>query len=328
MNLLVTAPMMEKDLETLKTKFNNILYKPWTENGAGYSAADTLSLLKEAKADAMISELDDVNDAVLDAYHNLHFIGDCRANPANISLAGANKYRIPVICTPARNAQAVAELLVGLLVSFLRNVPASLKWIENGCWKPGETPYYKFMGNEICGKKIGFVGFGAVGRTTAHILAAFGATVSYYDPYVLDTPEHYEKQTLEALFENSDIVSIHLPVLPSTRGMVNSTLLNSMKPTAVFVNTARSAVVDMQALREVLSAKKIRGAVIDVYDHEPPKDEDLQLMQMDNVLATPHICGATYEVTDHQSQIITDRILQWLSGSEQAAVVFNKEVLQ
>ncbi len=327
MNILVTAPMREQDLAQLRTMFDTVTYKPWTENGTGWDAQTTLSLLQESKADAFISELDDVSKEVLDAYHGLKFIGDCRAVPANIDIETATKYGIPVLCTPGRNAQAVAELLVGMLVCFMRNVQPSIRWIEEGKWVPGTTPYYEFMGNEICGKKIGFVGFGAVGRATAKILNAFGAEIAYYDPYVFETPEGYQKCELEPLMAESDIVSIHLPVLPSTKGMIGAELLGKMRSDAVLVNTSRSAVMDMQALAQVLKEKKIRGAVLDVYDHEPPQDTDLEIMAMDNVLATPHICGATYEVTDHQSRIILANIQKWFAGEDLPRIVFNKGVL-
>lgn len=328
MKILVTAPMRTQDLKELDMLFDEVVYKPWTLIGEGYDAETTLMMLKESEADAMISELDDINAEVLDAYHDLAFLGDCRANPANIDLTAASKYNIPVICTPARNAQAVAELLVGSLISFMRNVPKAQKWMENGEWVPGTTPYYLFMGHEIQGKKIGFVGFGAVGRASAHLLNAFGTEIVYYDPYVLSTPEGFKKVELNELFSTCDIVSVHLPVLPSTKGMINTELLEKMKPDAIFVNTSRSAVVDMDALLKILKECRISGAVIDVYDHEPPKEKDLEIMSLDNVFATPHICGATYEVTDHQSEIILNGIKKWFANEDLERIVFNKDVLK
>lgn len=327
MNILITAPMRKKDLEELQLIFEEVTYKPWTLIGTGYDAETTLRMLNEAKADAFISELDDVNEYVINSYPNLKFIGDCRANPANIDLKAASAHKIPVICTPARNAEAVAELLVGTLICFMRNVQAALKWVADGAWVEGTTPYYLFMGHEIQGKKIGFVGFGAVGRATARILRSFGAEICYYDPYVNSTPENDAKKELNEIFAECDIVSIHLPVLPSTRGMITKELLASMKPDGIFVNTSRSAVVDSNALLEILKEKKIAGAVIDVYDHEPPAESDLELMRLENVLATPHICGSTYEVTDHQSEIVLQGIKKWLKKEDVERVVFNKDIL-
>ena len=137
--------------------------------------------------------------------------------------------------------------------------------------------------------------------------------VSYTHLFVKDS---YKKCELEEIFENSDFVSIHLPVLDSTKGMINAELFARMKETAIFVNTARSAVVDKPALMEALKTKKIRGAILDVLEVEPPTEEALEIARLDNVLLTPHICGATYEVTDHQSRIMTDRIDAWMKENK------------
>lgn len=330
MKLMITAPMLKDDMEKLRGSFADIVYYPWTENGTGtgYREQAILKLLEEEKPDALISELDEITARVLQEYDKLQLIGDCRANPANIDISSCNERKIPVICTPARNAQAVAELLVGLLINFYRNVQPAVKWMKDGKWEKGILPYSIFMGNELCEKQVGFVGFGAVGRTTAQLLKAFGCEISYYDPYVEAKEHSYVKKDLEAIFTESDIVSIHLPVLDSTKGMIGEKLIDSMKKDAVFVNTARSAVIDSKALLKALEEKRIRGAVLDVLDHEPPTEEDLRFAQLENVLVTPHICGASYEVANHQSHIISDRILQWIQKKDPEKVLFNPQILQ
>lgn len=329
MKLMVTAPMLDIDMKRLGKYFEKISYYPWNENGkgTGYSEDEILQLLYKEQPDALISELDEITERVLTEYDKLKVIGDCRANPANIDVKACNEKRIPVICTPARNAQAVAELLVGLLINFYRNVQPAVAWMKDGQWKEGVLPYGIFMGNELCERKVGFVGFGAVGRTTAHILHAFGCEISYYDPFVETDADGAQKKDLESIFEESDIVSIHLPVLESTKGMINADMIGRMKPDAVFVNTARSAVIDSTALLEALEKKKIRGAVLDVLDHEPPTEEDMRFAGMENVLLTPHICGASFEVANHQSHIICDRMEKWLNNENAEKVLFNPQVL-
>ena len=286
-----------------------------------------MRLLNEHKANALVTELDDVNASVLEAYHDLAFIGDCRANPVNVDICTATKYGIPVLCTPARNAQAVAELLVGCLVALMRNLPAAFEWIKRGEWVEGTMPYRQFMGHEISGKAVGFVAMGAVGRATARILEAFGAKIVYCDPYVTLPQQNYQKVGLEQLFASCDIVSVHLPVLPETRGLITENLIASMKADAIFVNTSRSAVVDMTGLARCLREKKIAGAVLDVYDCEPPAEADMRIIQLENVVATPHICGATFEVADHQSMIMLERIQKWFRREDMETIVFNKDVL-
>lgn len=318
MKLLVTALMIHECLEELESYFSQVIYKPWTtqDSGSGFNESEILEMLNTYEPDALITELDDINVNVLKSYQKLKFIGDCRANPANIDVEVCTELGIPVLCTPARNAQAVAELLVGLLINFYRNVQDSIKWIENGRWiQGGEEPYHLFMGNELSGKNIGFVGFGAVGQTTARILEGFDCKISFYDPYVDDVKSVYKKCDIKDIFVDSDVISIHLPVLDSTLKMINEDLLGVMKEEAVFVNTARSAVIDMEALKSVLERKRIKGAILDVLDNEPPTLKDLEIAKLPNVLLTPHICGASFEVAAHQSYIITEQIKQWMKAN-------------
>jgi len=327
MKLLVRAPIIEKRLKELQTYFDPVVYEPWTITGERYYEDEMLEALKEHQPDVLITELDRITEKVLSNYNQLKAIGDCRANPANIDVDACTKAGVPILCTPARNAQAVAEMIVGLLINYMRNILPAVEWIKNGEWIEGTTPYYLWMGNELQGKKIGFVGFGAVGRATAKLLEAFGCCIYYYDPYVDFVKDNYIKCSINEIFENSDVISIHLPVLDSTIKMINSDLLLKMKKTAIFVNTARSAVVDNEALIEVLEKNRIKGAILDVLEIEPPTKEILEIGRLPNVLLTPHICGATYEVTDHQSDIITERLIKWLKREELEEIIYNKSVL-
>lgn len=326
MKLFVRAPMSEKRLEELRGVFQEVVYDPWNTTGERYYEDKMLEALLDVQPDVLITELDRITEKVLTGYPHLKAIGDCRAAPANIEIDACTKHNIPVLCTPARNAQAVAEMLVGLLLMHMRNIAPSIQWVKDGKWIEGTTPYYEWMGNELQGKSVGFVGFGAVGRAAAKLLEAFGCEIYYYDPYV--TMEQYHKQELSELFQTCDIVSIHLPVLDATKRIIDATLLQSMKEGAIFVNTARSAVVDMQALTQIASTSKLKGIILDVLESEPPTKEELEILTYPNVLLTPHICGATYEVTNHQSDIITERLIKWLRKEDLSNIVFNRAVLQ
>lgn len=326
MKVLVRAPFSQRRLEDLKSMFDEVKYDPWNATGQWYNDAETLELLQREQPDVFITELDRVQEQTLNHYGKLKVLGVCRANPANVDVKKCTEKKLPILCTPARNAQAVAECLVGELICFMRHIHIAADWERQGNWKPGTTPYCMFTGNEIHGKKIGFVGFGAVGKAAAKLLRAFHAEIVFYDPFV-EAFEDYEKVTLEEVFRSCDIVSIHLPVLPSTEKMINAELLNMMKPNAIFVNTARSAVVDMDALYQVVHSKKIKGAVMDVMDHEPPTEDDMARWSQENVLLTPHICGASYEVSDHHSDIMIQRLDSWLKQENMKQIVFNKDVL-
>ena len=328
MKVYVRAPMSDKRLRELREIFKEVVYEPWNDTGERYYESEMLAHLLKVKPDILITELDRITDKVLDGYNGLQVIGDCRANPANIDINACNRHKIPVLCTPARNCQAVAEMLVGLLINFMRNILPAVQWAKEGNWKEGTTPYYLWMGNELQGKTVGFVGFGAVGHTAANLLKSFGCDILYYDPFVKADEDAFRRVGLEDIFRFSDIVSIHLPVNASTRNMIDRKLLSLMKSTAIFVNTARSAVVDNDALLEILKSNKIRGAILDVLPQEPPKAEEFNKFDLPNVLLTPHICGASYEVTDHQSDIIVDRLRNWMLKRDLERTVFNYKELE
>ena len=155
----------------------------------------------------------------------------------------------------------------------------------------------------------------------------FDCDICFYDPFIPNDIGHYKKTELEKIFAECDIVSLHLPVTDETRGMIDENLLRSMKPTALFVNSARSAVVDTKALIKLLNDKAIAGAIIDVLDTEPPTAEDLQIAYCPNTILTPHIGGSSFEVTVHQADILNERIRQWLKGENLERIVFNRAVL-
>lgn len=326
MKVYVRAPYKEACLEELKTMFDEVVYEPWTETGERYYEDEMLEHLQEVKPDVLITELDRVTEKVLSGYDGLKAIGDCRGNPANIDVAACTAHNVPILCTPARNRQAVAEMVVGMILAYERNLVPSVQWVKDGGWVQGTTPYYLWMGHELLGKKVGIIGFGGIGRVVAKILDAFGCDISFYDPFVEGDQGDYHKKTLEEIFAESDIITIHVNVTPETRGMVSAPLLKSMKENAVFVNAARSALVDNEALLELLENKKIGGAVVDVLDTEPPTEADLRFAKLDNVLLTPHTCGATFEVTDHQSEILNASFKSWLAGENLERIVFNKEL--
>lgn len=326
MKVYVRAPYPEKNLNELKTMFDEVVYEPWTETGERYYEDEMLENLLKVQPDVLITELDRVTEKVLGGYKGLKFIGDCRATPANLDVAACTRAGVPVLCTPGRNNQAVAELVAALIIMHMRHGLESIQWVKDGKWVEGTTPYFLWMGNELQGKRVGLVGFGAVSQALAKILDGFECDVCYYD-YKGRAYGHYTPLSLEELFATCDVVSLHLPVSDSTRGIVTEKLLRSMKKTALFVNAGRSALVDTEALINVLNEKAIAGAVIDVLDNEPPTAKDLEILNCPNTIVTPHICGASYEVTNHQADILNARLKQFVAGENLERIVYNKDVL-
>ena len=327
MKIYVRAPYSESRLEELRGMFDEVVYEPWNDSGERFYEDEMLENLQRVQPDALITELDKITEKVLAGYNKLQFIGDCRAVPANIDVDACTAAGVPIICTPGRNNQAVAEMVVALVVAQMRNLLPAIQWAKDGKWVEGTTPYFLWMGHELQGRKVGFVGFGAVGKAAAKIFDGFDCDISFYDPFIPGDVGHWKKSDLESIFANCDVVSIHLPVTPETTGMIGEKLLRSMKPTALFVNSARSAVVDMPALISLLNDKAIAGAVIDVLDTEPPTAEDLAIAYCPNTILTPHIGGSSFEVTNHQADIMNERIQQWFKGENLERIIFNRAVL-
>ncbi len=330
MKILVTSPYNEGGLEELKEYFGEVIYNPWKPHGRAFNESELLDLLKETGAEALVTEHDQVTEKVINENPHLKFIGVCRGTPSNVSLETASAHDIPVFYTPARNAQAVAELFIANVITFMRDTLYAVDWLRSGKWDAGaHTSYLIFKGNELAGKKVGFVGFGAIGQLIASMIKSYPCEISYYDPYVSqeDFPD-YTKQSLEDLFADNDVVSVHLPVTEETKGLINADLFNRMKSDAIFVNTARAIVVDRNALYEVLEQKKIKGAILDVFDNEPPDELDYKIIRSQNVLPTPHIAGATHEVEDHHVRIMNQALKEWhVDGKVDFKRLANRTVL-
>jgi D-3-phosphoglycerate dehydrogenase len=315
MRILITAPYNEPGRHLLSQRFGEVVYKEWKENGRAFNEQELNQLLAETGADALITEHDEVTANVIQTNPRLQFIGVCRGTPSNVDLEAAKQYNIPVFHTPARNAQAVAEMFIANVINLMRNTIPSWQWLTGYNWGEGaHTSYLQFKGNEMAGKTIGMVGFGAVGRRIAEMVKPFPCKVKFYDPYVESAGPDYEQVDIETVFKTCDIVSIHLPVTKQTVGMIDDKLISLMKPDSIFVNTARASVVKRDDLLYAIENNKIRGAVLDVFDHEPPDEKDYRLINHPNVFATPHTAGATHEVEDHHVNILNEKILSWAAA--------------
>jgi D-3-phosphoglycerate dehydrogenase len=320
MRILITAPYNQKGQDILSAKFGEVIYKEWKGNGRAFNEAELNQLLDDTKADALITEHDLVTANVINAHPNLLFIGVCRGTPSNVDLKAAAANGIPVFHTPARNAQAVAEMFIANVINLMRNTIPSWQWLTGKNWGEGaHTSYLQFKGNEMAGKTVGMVGFGAVGQRIAEMLKCFPCDIKFYDPYMETSNPDYQKTSLADVFENSDIVSIHLPVNEQTIGMIDKNLISKMRPGAIFVNTARASVVKRDDLLYALENNLIGGAILDVFDFEPPDETDYKLINHPRVLATPHTAGATHEVEDHHVDILNKRIFDWAASKQVGA---------
>ncbi|MFP3683135.1 NAD(P)-dependent oxidoreductase [Bacillus sp. SIMBA_026] len=274
MTVLITAPYHDEGLKELTELFGRTVHRPWKKHGRDYREDELIRMIQETNASGLITELDEVSERVIDILPDSAFIGN--------------------------------------VISFLRHTYSSHQWLKDGKWNGDYLQaYVKFRGNELTGKTVGLIGFGAVGQRIARLLAAFDCKVLYYDPFVRHENREYEKTTIERVFSESDIVSVHLPRTEETIGLIGARHFQLMKQEAVFVNTSRAAVTDREELLRVLKERRIKGAILDVFYHEPPESSDYELISLPNVLATPHLAGATFEVEDHHVKILNEALFKW-----------------
>ena len=308
-----------------------VAHEDWRVRQAIYFDGSTFAeRIRQLGADVLIVEADLVHAEVLERCP-LRMIGCCRGDPVNIDLELATRKGIPVFHTPGRNADAVADLTLAFMLMLARHLPQVAETFQGGgpaFERTGDflEMYNRFTGVELGGQTVGLVALGAVGREVAARLRAFKARVLAYDPYVRQPPEGVELTDLEELLRASDFVSLHAPVTAETQNLVSRERLALMKPSAYFINTARAALTDEDALYEMLVAGRLAGAALDVL-HNEPLQGDNRFLSLPNVIVTPHLGGATHDVVRHQSDIVVDAIESYLRG-ERPRWIANPEVLE
>ncbi len=240
---------------------------------------------------------------------NLKMIARAGVGLDNIDVKAASEHGIKVLSTPQAPSVSVAELVFGLILSLLRKIPQADAALKQGRWLKKELE-----GRELRDKVLGIAGFGRIGREVAKRAIAFDAKVQAYD--VIDISSSAQElgvsvtSTLEELLKTSDVITLHLPLLPETRHLLNTERLTQMKSTAYIINTSRGGVIDELALLEALKSHRIAGAALDVYEVEPPTD--LELIKLENLVCTPHIGAQTIEAQDASGVEIVHILLEEL----------------
>jgi sugar (pentulose or hexulose) kinase/phosphoglycerate dehydrogenase-like enzyme len=330
--ILVTASMDDRAVEALKN-LGDVTYGDWRTTMTIYDGGQKLA---EALAGVhvLITEMDIVDyEAILDAA-DLRMIVCCRGNAVNVDVASATAFGIPVVNTPGRNSDAVADLTVAFMVMLARKMPASADFLKQGGIAAGDMArmgeaYLTYQGNELWRKTVGLVGLGSVGAAVARRVAAFGARVVYFDPGIDEGAGALlsaRKVSLDELLSESDFVSLHAPAIEATKGMMDRNAFATMKQGAFFINTARASLVDDDALRESLESGRLAGAALDVFSVEPPASDD-PVVSRSNVIATPHIGGNTAETAAHQGAIAAEELSRLLKG-QRPEFILNPDTLE
>lgn len=346
---VVSAELVEPYLSELKALCDVTMCGWATRHGWIMNEDECIEHFRDAEI--LVTGMDQITRRVLDACGNVKLLVCPRGNPVNIDRQAADERGLPIVFSPGRNANSVAEFLVGAVIGLIRSIPRSHHEVKNGrylnppsddiyrvperddiVWGfniPGpDTPFITYYGYELYHRTFGMIGYGAVGRRLARFLKAMDMRVVIYDPYLPHEAaerDGVEMLALDDLLRQSDFVSLHCKVTEETKGMFGAREFALMKPTAVFINTARGVIVQQKALVDALLEKRISGAVLDVF-WEEPMPSNHPLLKMDNVVITPHIAGASADVEMHQSIMVVGDIERFVRG-EPLQYVFNREVL-
>lgn len=325
---LVTA---EVEIEVLKNTVKDIDFC-----AAGYCVDHVIMESKElaeiiADYDILISEFETVNAAVIEAAKNLKLIICCRGGVKSVvDIEAAKKKNIMIAHNAGRNANSVSELVMGYILDLNRNISKSDKLIHNKVITsdvrniPSEykdtiwgldsnSPYVKLRGRSLKSMTLGLVGFGNVGRQVAEKASIFGLEIMIYDPIEnsMAISENVKKCGFEELLEKADIVSLHCPLTSTNNDMMSFDQFKKMKKSAFFINTARGALVDEEALVWALKEGEIAAAAIDVTKTEPiPSDSPL--LDAPNLIITPHIAGASDDVVKKGTEMVIHKLISFL----------------
>lgn len=302
MKILISEFMDEAAVASLQAGFETVYDATLVDR------TDEL-LAKLVDVDALIvRNRTQVNAALLAAAPKLKVVGRLGVGLDNIDLPRCQARHVEVIPATGANALAVAEYVIGTAMVLLRGSYSASALVAAGKWPRGSLS----NGREMGGKTIGIVGFGSIGQLTARLAQCLGMQVVATDP-MIDADATVWKQTgvvcrtLDQLLVESDVISLHIPLVAATRNLINAERLACMKPNAILINSARGSVVDEAALASALKANQLGGAALDVFDVEP-LPAGSPLADCPNLILTPHIAGVTAESNTRVSSMIAERV--------------------
>ncbi len=295
--------------------------KPLEEQGVVFAeypkTTDADQLVRQARdADAMIIANMPMPGDVIRRCEKLRFIDVAFTGVDHVGLDAAREKGITVSNASGYSNEAVSELVLGMALSLLRNIPQVQQRCRDGLTKDG------LVGCELKGKTVGIIGYGKIGRRTGELFHAFGCQLlaqsrHHHD----DAPDYVEQVSQEELLRRSDLVVLHCPLNDSTRGMIDYAKLSLMKPTAYLINVARGPVTNEDDLARALADGVIAGAAVDVFTAEPPLAADTQMLRAPHTLLTPHVAFATKESMTLRAEIVFDNLRAWLAGEPKNVVL-------
>jgi D-3-phosphoglycerate dehydrogenase len=310
MKILVTPTSFrsktnEKAKEQLQNFADEIIYN---DLGRPLSSSELKEMIKDC--DGYIAGLDYIDEEVIQSADNLKIISRYGAGCDRVDIEAATEKNIVVTNTPGSNANAVADLALGLILSIARKIPMLNEKTKSGEW-------IRSTGIELSNKTIGILGLGAIGKNVAKRAQGFSMNVLAYDPYM---NAEYAKANgiqpvdFEYLIKNSDVISLHLPINKDTKGIIGHREFEMMKDNVILINTSRGGLIDEETAIEYLKSGKLGGLGLDAFEEEPPKN--YKDFQFDNVVLTPHTGAHTYEATENMALMAVDNLITVLTGNE------------
>lgn len=312
----------------MKRKFKVFIPEPeWEES---HKILERIAEVKVGKPgvvfteDRLIREIEDVDALIITSQHHvtkkvieaanrLKVIVKYGSKPGidNVDSEAASKKGVVVCYTPGANSDSVAEHTTALILALSKRLCATSSRLRQGIWRDKSL-----LGHELLGKTVGIIGLGTIGGKVAEKIRGFGVKLLAYDPYV---SEEYAKQAgaklvdLKTLLKESDIITVHAALTEETVHLIGEKELKLAKESAFIVNTARGRVIDEKALIKALKEGWIAGAALDVFEEEPPRPDN-PLLEMDNVLVTPHFASCTYEAYQREASMAAEAVLRVLQG--------------
>lgn len=320
---LITPDILREGLKAFEDRGDTVEVRDWShesvedlqkdnieveQNGANAVAVEDEELLKDLETfDLIVTQFTPVGRKMIERAENLKYIGVLRGGIENIDQKYAESKGIKIINTAGRNARAVAEFTVGMILAETRNIARTSAEMHKDIW-------FKDFPNkenipEIGGKTIGIIGFGNIGQLVAKFMKGFDADIIFYDPYVKEMTGAKKVDSVEDLVKEADVVTIHMRATDETHHLIDQHIFHLMDENTYFINTARSALVDEAALVDALENGKIAGAAIDTFDHEPlPLDSPF--LKLKNVTLTSHLAGTTADAFKNTPKLFAERFLK------------------
>lgn len=312
MKIVVTELIWEEGLEILR-QLGEVVYNPGL-----WKSDSLLSVVADADA-VVVRNQTRVSKEFLAAATGLKVVGRLGVGLDNIDIAACKQSGVAVVFARNANAISVAEYVFAAMMSFSRQLERATEDVKKGNWNRRQFTLY-----ELYGKTLGLVGVGEIGTRLAARAKSFGMNLIGFDPYLPPyetacTEFGVEMTSLEQVLSQSDFISLHVPLTAGTKNLINKESLALMKPTSYIINTARGGVINETDLYEALKTKKIAGAALDVLSKEPPAG--LPLLELDNIILTPHIAGLTEEAQVRTSVLVAMEVCKVLQGQPSCCCV-------